>query len=579
MLPLHKTTTGIALLLTLSACGSRPTKEKITPLQTRNFGVPSVTSDSLRIRTEADYQFVLGDVLSGEGNSAKAAEHFEKVAKLDPAPAVYLRLSAEYKNLNMMKEAILNAEKAIDKDPKNIEAHFTLAKLYTSDEAYDQAISQYHAILRLQPLNKEAPIYIGSLYTTKKDFKTAERYFTSVLKNPNYDTPYMVHYYLGLMHLEQKGSASELAAENELKKSLKLSPRFEDALISLADLYLRQNHRNKALALCLEFEKKEGFSTKVADLIAQIHIDGGNLDKAYDQFNQITSTSDSSPEMEMKMALILIKNKRYALAISKLNDILVKFPNADSARYYLAAVYEESGDPENAIRNYTLVPQSSDHFNESIAHAAFLLKDQGKLREALALIEKGLKTDPDSQVYIMHASLLDTKSDYLGAVRTLEEGLTKYSRNTEMLFQHAIMLDRLGKKAAMTVQMKKVLEIDPDHIQSLSYLAFSLAELNQTLPEAEKMARHASELAPKDGFVLDTLGWVLFKQKKFSESIKVLEKAYQYQPSASIIAEHLADAYAMQLETEKAKEMYKRAASLTTDEMRANKSRDNTKTR
>jgi Tfp pilus assembly protein PilF len=72
------------------------------------------------------------------------------------------------------------------------------------------------------------------------------------------------------------------------------------------------------------------------------------------------------------------------------------------------------------------------------------------------------------------------------------------------------------------------LAIEPDHVQSLSYLAFSMAELNQTLPEAEKLARHASELAPKDGYVLDTLGWVLYKQKKFSESIKVLEKAHQY---------------------------------------------------
>jgi uncharacterized protein HemY len=72
---------------------------------------------------------------------------------------------------------------------------------------------------------------------------------------------------------------------------------------------------------------------------------------------------------------------------------------------------------------------------------------------------------------------------------------------------------------------------------------------------------------------MDTLGWVPFKQKRFSESIVVLEKALATQSSASIIAEHLADAYLMQSQTEKAKEMYKKAVSLTTDEVRASKIR------
>ncbi|MGE5087258.1 MAG: tetratricopeptide repeat protein [Bacillota bacterium] len=570
MLPLTKTTTGIALLLSLSACASTPTKDK-TPPPAQNFIAPSATSEKLKIRAEADYQFVLGDVLSREGNSAKAVEHFEKVATLDPAPAVYLRLSAEYQKLNRTKEAILNAEKAVAKDPQNIEAHFILGSLYSADEAYDLAITQYNVILHMQPKNTNAIIYLGSLYGNKKDFKKAEHYFNILLKDAKYDSPYLIHYYLGLMYSDQKGY--ELAAENAFNRSLKLKPEFEDALTSLANLYLQQKKSHKALALCLSFQKQEGFRRSVADLITQIHIDNGDLDKAYEQLDFISSHSESSLESQMKMALILIKSKHISQATVKLNEILAKYPDADSARYYLAATYEESGDADKAIHNYMLIPPSSEHSSEAIAHAAYLLKGEGKINQALALTTQELKTKADPQVYIMHASLLDAKADYLGAARSLENALKKYSQNTELLFQHAIMLDRLGKKDAMIAQMKKVLEIAPDHVQSMSYLAFTLAEQNQNLSEAEKLARHASELAPRDGYVLDTLGWVLFKQKKFSESIQVLERAYAYQPSASIIAEHLADAYSMQSQSEKAKEMYKKATGLTTDEFRAHEIR------
>jgi Tfp pilus assembly protein PilF len=121
----------------------------------------------------------------------------------------------------------------------------------------------------------------------------------------------------------------------------------------------------------------------------------------------------------------------------------------------------------------------------------------------------------------------------------------------------------------MIAQMKKVLEIEPDHVESMSYLAFSFAELNQHLAEAEKLARRALELQPTDAYVLDTLGWVLYKQNKFAESIQVLEKAYAYQSSASIIAEHLADAYVMQSRGEEAKGMYTKAIDLAANEARA----------
>nr|BFD66540.1 hypothetical protein HAGR004_15620 [Bdellovibrio sp. HAGR004] len=187
------------------------------------------------------------------------------------------------------------------------------------------------------------------------------------------------------------------------------------------------------------------------------------------------------------------------------------------------------------------------------------------------MIDSGLKKKAyQPQVYTMYASLLDAKSDYLGAARVLEEGLAKFSKNATLLFQHALMLDRLGKKDVMIAQMKALLTLEPNHVQSLSYLAFTLAELNQNLPEAEKLARRALELEPADGYVLDTLGWVLFKQKKFAESIKVLEKAHEYQSSASIIAEHLADAYSMQSMKEEAKAMYLKAATLAGDVSKAN---------
>ena len=115
------------------------------------------------------------------------------------------------------------------------------------------------------------------------------------------------------------------------------------------------------------------------------------------------------------------------------------------------------------------------------------------------------------------------------------------------------------------VKRKKVLERDPKHVQAMNYLAFTWAESNSNLGEAEKMARNALSIDAKDGYIMDTLGWILYKLGRFNEAVKVLEVAYKHQSSVSIIAEHLGDAYYRHQMIEKAKKMYIKAADLETD--------------
>ena len=70
--------------------------------------------------------------------------------------------------------------------------------------------------------------------------------------------------------------------------------------------------------------------------------------------------------------------------------------------------------------------------------------------------------------------------------------------------------------------------------------------MDMHLKDAEALARKAHQLDPKDGYVLDTLGWILYKQGRFPEAIRMLEAAFSYQSGVSVIAEHLGDAYMKQ---------------------------------
>jgi tetratricopeptide (TPR) repeat protein len=165
----------------------------------------------------------------------------------------------------------------------------------------------------------------------------------------------------------------------------------------------------------------------------------------------------------------------------------------------------------------------------------------------------------------MYASLMDERSEYNKALAMLSDAVEKFPENAQLRFYYGTLFDRMGKKDQVVTEMKKVLELDPKHVQAMNYLAFTWAEGNANLKEAEIMARKALEVDPKDGYIMDTLGWILYKQNRINEAVKVLEVAFRSQSTVSVIAEHLGDAYYKHQMVEKAKKMYQKAASLETD--------------
>ncbi|QDK43842.1 hypothetical protein DOM22_01025 [Bdellovibrio sp. ZAP7] len=584
---LLQTRTGIfaALFLSLTACATSTSHDSdkapyyeasfndhnrapasLTP-QPISSKDGQATLDPLYLRTQADYYFAMGEAYALEGNPNKAIESFKLTLVYDQnSPAVNMRLAAEYLKLGMISESLSQAEEATKKDPKNIDAHLLLGGLYSSMKAYPKAMDQYQVVMKLSPTNTEAPLYIGALYSEQKQSDKAVKYFESLLKNPEYTTPYLVHYYIGRVRMEQPEAKYQKAAEASFKTALKLKPDFADGVLTLGAFYSKQKQEEKALSLYRAYQKEQSPSPKIADVLAQTYIEQGKYDLAYDQLEVLEANTDEPLNIKMKMALILIEQKRYDVAVEKLEQILKDAPDSDKIRFYLAAVYEETRQSEKAIREFKKIPTSSTYYGESTVHAAYLLKGVGRLDEAIELVSKGLKERADQpQVYAMYASLLDEKNDFKGAAKVLEQGLEKFPENAQLRFYFGTINDRMGNKDIVVSEMKKVLELDPNHVQGMNYLAFTWAEMNQNLEDAEKLARRATELEPQDGYVLDTLGWILYKQNKTVESIKFLEAAHKFQGTVSVIAEHLGDAYYKQSMVDKAKKMYRKAADLETD--------------
>ncbi len=547
-----------------------PAPEVMAPNMSENPENP--TLDPVYMRSQADYHFTLGEAYSLEGKSQKAIEEFKLTLVYDPKSSlVRLRLAAEYVRQGLMSEAVEQAEMAITQDPNNSDARLLLGGLYSTIKTYEPALVQYREVAKRDPENMEAPMLIGAILAEQKKYDESVEQLLKVASRPGNPNPHQAYYYIGRVRGEQHKYAD---AERYYLKAMSLKPEHVESALALYDLMRKTDRESEAVKMLSSYQEKFGPNKEVAKELGQYFLEKENYDKAEEHLQVVESFERDNLNVKMKIALILIEKKEYSKAASRLEDILLMAPDSDKIRFYLGAVYEELGRSRPAIKNYKLVPPESQYFTEAMIHAAHLHRQSGDLEEAQKVMEAAVKVKSDvPQFYAFLASLLDDQKLYGQAVPMLEDAVKKFPEHVQLNFFMASLYDRVGKIDKTIFQLRKVLELDAEHVQAMNYLAYTLADQNDSLVEAEELARKAMSKQPNDGYIMDTMGWVMFKKGDVEESVRLLEAAYKVQSSEPIIAEHLGDAYYRLQLMEKARKMYQKAVEKETDAQKAQKIR------
>ena len=523
--------------------------------------------DPVFLQSQADFNYSMGEAFSLDGSAHKAIEFFKTALVYDPkATSVKLRLATEQLRAGQASAALELAQQVVKEEPHHEQARMLLAALYSSMRLYPKAIEQYLAVLEKNPNHIEASLFVGAIYAETQDYDRAIQYFQGLLTKSEDEQIHTIHYYLARVYLEKKSPQSGKWVEHHLKKSLEYKPNFVEGLLTLGAFYSSQGQDKKALSLYEDYQKKQGPSLKVAEVLAQSYLELEDFDSAYEQLELLENQSEDGLNVKLKMALILVDKKMYDRAISKLKDILREVPESDRARFYLAAVYEQTKQSDKAVSEYRRVPSESYYYKDSVIHAAYLLKNESRIDESIEFMKEAVEKKTDEPAfYSLYASLLNEGKKSDKAIEVLERARVKFPQNTQVLFYLGTIYDSRGEKDLVVTTMKSVLEKDPTHAQALNYVAYTWAEGGTNLDEAEIYARRAATLEPKDGYILDTLGWVLYKQGKLAEALKYLEAAHAVAPHVPVIAEHLGDVYVKKAMIEKAKKMYKRAMENETE--------------
>ena len=109
--------------------------------------------------------------------------------------------------------------------------------------------------------------------------------------------------------------------------------------------------------------------------------------------------------------------------------------------------------------------------------------------------------------------------------------------------RRGIALERSKQWDRAEKDFLEALELVPGQPYVLNYLGYSWVERKKNLTKAKKMIENAVAQRRNDGYIVDSMGWVLFRLGEFKKSVHHLERAVQLRPHDPIINDHLGDAY------------------------------------
>ncbi len=220
--------------------------------------LPDAASDyNEQASAKAVSHYLMGLIHDWNGETDEAISQYMKAHDIDPTSyAIHIKLGGDYAHLGKIKESIAELNKAVALNPRELQAHYLLALVYSSQQNFDKAAGEYEIILqhfsKVDPHNVEILNYLGQLYYSQRNYNKAIAQFKSILdiESKNADVMFM----LGSVYLDMNNRSS---AMEYFKKTVATDPRHEGGLNSLGYMYAEDginldealNLVNKALEL------------------------------------------------------------------------------------------------------------------------------------------------------------------------------------------------------------------------------------------------------------------------------------------------------------------------------------------
>lgn len=498
---------------------------------------PPVATSRGDLTARTVFQVLIGELALQRGQIDLGVSSYADLARRTRDPRVLERATEVAAYARQFDLAYDLAKTWVEVEPDSPKARQTLTTLLVVLNRTDELAPQLSSLLEQDKANLgENLMRLNRMLVRHPDRQAVLRLVEKVTA-PYPDVP-EAHFALATA----AANANEpTRAEAEVEKALKLRPDWEMAALLRAQL---QAHQSPSLAIdnLARFVDKHPAAKDARMALARMLISEKRYDEARRHFDRLLADAPDNPEVIYPVAMLSLQQNDLSTGKTQLEKLLqTDFPDKGTVHFFLGQIEEEQKHPDAALSQYEQVT-AGDQFIPARARAAQILAQQGKFDEARNFIQStpGRTDQEQAQLVLAESQLLREAKRYEEASAVLEKALAKYPDNTDVLYDAALLAERQGRIDVLEAHLRHLIQIKPDHAHGLNALGYSWADRNIRLTEAHDLIARAMTLAPDDPFIMDSMGWVLFRQGKLDESLKTLEQAYKRKPDPEIAA-HLSE--------------------------------------
>lgn len=450
----------------------------------------------------------------------------------------------------------------VEIDPDNSDAHQVLAVMAVRQGETDRALEHLKVILKSngQETSLSQQLWmVVNLLSREKDKVHVKSILEELMAGEQDDPKILFAYAQVLTRLAELPKAREV-----LERVLLLAPENETAAMTYVAVLNQQGHENEALSWLQNVLKKDGDNFNLRIFYARLLIDLKRFEEAREQFELLAAQDPKNPDVLFSLGLLYLQANKLDDAEKYFIRLSGTEGHVEDASYYLGRIAEERTDLKKAGDWYRSVSSGNNYFDSQM-RIGLLLGKQNKLEEARAYLSN-IKTQSDQETNI----LIQAEAEMLSEAKRFEDALVIYDNalqdkhDADLLYSRAMLGEKMDRLDILERDLRAILAEDAKNSQALNALGYTLADRTDRYDEAHGYIKQALEISPDDFYILDSMGWVLYRQGHFNEAIEFLNKALAVRNDPEIAA-HLGEVLWVKGDKKAAQEVWDTALKETPD--------------
>lgn len=511
-------------------------------LVTPALAVNTDPDDALTPAQSLEGNFLSAYVAGSARDTEAAALYFREAIQGDPSNQELLeRGFVAFLGNGSMQEAYRAAERLSKRDSSNNLAQFALAVRSLKAQKYADARARLSKGMRGRQADLTATLLTAWAYAGAKDGKQALA-TVDKLKNERAFNQFR-EYHAALI-------ADVVGNTKEAEKRFKAAYEGEKNTLQVVDAYGRflakQGRKDEAIAVYKAFDELAPRHPIVKAALAALE-----QDKPLTPL--VENAQDGAAELLYGLGVVGNTQGDELTAIIYLQLGLDLKPDHPLALITLGDVYERLKQYDQANAIFDRVPKDAPVRTSADIAIGQNFEQMGRGEEGMAYLDKLMKERPDDvEVVMALGNVQRSRKKFAEAAETYGKAIelvgTPQRGHWILFFYRGTSYERAKQWDKAEADLKKALELVPDSLpagkaQVMNYLAYSWVDRGENIDEAFKMLTKAVELAPRDGMVIDSLGWAYYRLGRYEDAVRELEKAVELKAGDPTINDHLGDAY------------------------------------